>query len=101
MVLKELQSIMPKIAKEYNIGITEIDGERDHIHFLMELSPQDRPSTLISVLKSKSTSYLLTRFKFPYFGKHSKTLWSSSFFITTCGGAPLSIIKKYISNHSP
>jgi putative transposase len=98
-VLQTLQKIIPKIAAKYNTEVIEISGESDHIHFLLELSPQDTPSKIISILKSKSTSYLLNRFVFPYYGKHSNTLWSSSYFITTCGGAPLSVIKQYISNH--
>jgi len=99
-VLVQLLAIIPRIAAKYKVLIPEIAGGADHVHFLMELTPQDTPGSVISILKSKSTSLLLREFSFPYYGKLSNTLWSSGYFITTCGGAPLSVISNYIKSHS-
>ena len=64
----------------------------------METSPQDNLGSIIGALKSKSTSLVLNKYKLPYYGKHKRTLWSSGYFITSTGGAPLKLIKKYIEN---
>jgi len=64
----------------------------------METSPQDNLGSVIGVLKCKSTSLVLDNYKLPYYGKHKRTLWSSGYFITSTGGAPLEVIKRYIKN---
>jgi len=86
------------MANQMNVKISEINGESDHIHFILELSPQDILGNIIGALKSKSSSYLKSKYSFPYWGKHKKTLWSSGYFVSTTSGAPLKIIKKYIQN---
>lgn len=60
------------------------------------------PKVAISVLVNslKGVSSRLLRKQFPALVKrHWKgVLWSPSYFAASCGGAPLSIIKKYIEN---
>jgi putative transposase len=97
-ILSYLISILPQIAEQYKLKITEINGEADHIHFLLEASPQDCLGSVIGTLKCRSSSELQKVYKFPFWGKLSKTIWSKSYFICTTGGAPIEIIKKYIQN---
>ena len=99
-MLQYLCQFVPKIAEKHFLVIPEISGESDHIHFLLETSPQDNLGNIISILKSASTSKLLDNFGPLYYGKHKRTVWSSGYFVTTCGGAPLLIIKQYINNHN-
>jgi len=86
------------MAKEISVTITEINGGTDHVHFLLELSPQDNLGSVIGALKAKSSSYLKHKYAFPYFGRHKQTLWSSGYFVVSTGGAPLDVIEKYIQN---
>ena len=99
-MLQYLCHILPKIASKYSLVIPEISGEPEHIHFLLETTPQDNLGNVISILKSVSASMLLNKFGSFYYGKHKRTLWSSGYFVTTCDSAPLSIIKQYINNHN-
>lgn len=78
--------------------ITEVNGEDDHIHFLLEAPPSICLSDAIGKLKSKSASAMLDRFGSFFYGKHERTVWSSGFFVCSTGGAPLSVIKAYIEN---
>lgn len=87
------------MAEEMSVKILEINGDTDHVHFLLELTPQDTLGNVIGALKTKSSSYLKHKYTFPYFGKHLRTLWSSGYFAVSTGGAPLNIVKKYIENH--
>ena len=97
-ILQDLLSVLPKMAEEMLVKITDINGDKDHMHFLLELSPQDTLGNVIGALKAKSSSYLKRKYKFPYFGKHLTTLWSSGYFVVSTGSAPLDIVKNYIQN---
>jgi putative transposase len=86
------------MAEQMQVKITEINGDNNHVHFLLELTPQDTLGNIIGALKAKSSSYLKHKYAFPYFGKHLRTLWSSGYFAVSTGGAPLDVIKTYIQN---
>jgi REP element-mobilizing transposase RayT len=51
-----------------------------------------------STSKSKSAKALLDKFGSFFWGKHSRTVWSSGFFLCSVGGATLEILKQYIDN---
>jgi putative transposase len=90
--LNSLYGSIPRIAKEMGVSVGEIKGEPDHVHFLLETTPTDKLSSLIGVLKCKSTqSLLLSGFKFPFWGKLARTLWSG-------GGVSIDKLEKYIQN---
>jgi putative transposase len=76
----------------------EWNGEEDHIHVLLRYPPTLALSDLIGALKSKSASAMLDRVGPVYEGKHSRTFWSSGFFLCSVGGATLEILKAYIEN---
>jgi len=87
-----------KLALDSQCEITEINGEYDHIHFLLEAPPTTCPSEIIGKLKSKSASAVLDKFGSFFWGKHKRTVWSSGFFVCSTGGATLAVIKSYIEN---
>ena len=98
-VLDCLYESIPRIAKEMGVSVGEIKGEPDHIHFLLETTPTDKLSSLIGVLKCKSTqSLLLNGFKFPFWGSLVRTLWSSGYFVCSTGGVSIDKLEKYIQN---
>ena len=97
-ILLDIVSILPEIASSINVKITEINGSLDHIHFLLETTPQDNLGSIIGSLKCRSTKIIISKYNLPYYGKHSRTLWSSGYFVVSTGGAPLSIIEQYIKN---
>jgi putative transposase len=75
-----------------------MNGEKDHVHLLVEYPPKVAISRLVNSLKGVSSRMLKKRFGpiHPWY-KHGG-LWSASYFAASCGGAPLSIIKQYIEN---
>jgi putative transposase len=77
--------------------LIEFNGEEDHVHLLLELPPKVAISSLVNSLKTV-TSRLLRRDHATalksYYWKNA--LWSRSYFVASCGGAPLSVIKQYI-----
>lgn len=77
----------------------EFNGEDDHVHLLVHYPPKVALSKLVNSLKGVSSRYLRAE----YTGRINRTgtgsmLWSSSYFVGSCGGAPLSIVQEYIGN---
>ncbi len=74
-------------------------AEDDHVHLLVEYGPTVALSKLVNSLKGSSSKAL--REHRPEIRQHyglRNTLWSPSYFAASCGGAPLSIIKRYVEN---
>ena len=93
-----LKSSMEQVALAYNSQILEWNGGEDHILMLLRYPPTVVLSSLVGALKSKSASAVLDRFGSVYLGKHTRTFWSSGFFLCSAGGATLEILKAYIEN---
>jgi putative transposase len=65
---------------------------------LVEVDPQYGIYKLVKQMKGRSSRYL--RKEFPALKSRIPTLWTNSVFISTVGGAPLSVIKQYIENQN-
>jgi putative transposase len=87
-----------RVCKNYGCKLIEINGQRDHVHLLIEPLPHTTPSRLVNSLKGVSSRFL--RQEFPELEKYywKGGLWSPSYFIGSCGGAPLNELKDYIRN---
>ena len=74
----------------------EIDGGEDHVHLLVEYPPKVSVSTLVNSLKGVSGRLL--RKERPDIQRRywNGVLWSPSYFASSCGGAPISILRQYI-----
>jgi putative transposase len=66
----------------------------DHVHLLGECDPPFGIHRLVRLLKGRSSRIL--RQEFPVLVRTLPTLWTSSYVVSTVGGAPLTIIKQYI-----
>jgi len=78
--------------------LVEMDGEDDHVHvhLLVEYPPKLPVSSLVNSLKGVSSRLL--RQQRPDIRKRYRKgmLWSPSYFASSCGGAPISIVRQYI-----
>ncbi len=81
--------------------LLEFNGEADHIHFLLELPPTMALADFVNALKTGTSRRLRNEFKEHLASVYKKpVLWSRSYCILTCGGAPLEIIKQYIQQQA-
>jgi len=85
-----------RVCGDFGCSLVEMSGQRDHVHLLVEPLPHTTPSKLVNSLKGVSSRFL--RKEFPELEKYywKGGLWSPSYFIASCGGAPLEIVKEYI-----
>jgi putative transposase len=97
--LSALETYARKVCEDMEVELVEFNGEPDHVHLLVNYPPKLALSNLVNSLKGV-TSRLLRK-DFPeierYYWK-KKTLWSRSYFVSSCGGAPLEILKQYIQD---
>jgi putative transposase len=94
--LKLIEKSFREVALKMNFQILEFNGEKDHIHVLIEYPPKLSISVIVNTLKGVSSrKYGQAGFPKPY-GKQA--LWSPSYFVSSVGGAPLEILKSYIQN---
>jgi len=96
--LDAMRTVFEGVCADFEATLTEFDGEDDHVHLLVNYPPKITISTLVNSLKGVSSRML--RKGFPALAKRywKGGLWSPSYFAGSCGGAPISIIKKYIEN---
>lgn len=98
-VLLELEKIFSKVCQKFGAKLIDLNGERDHVHLLINYPPKISVSKLVNSLKGVS-SRMLRKKEFPSIMRAlwGKALWSPSYFAASCGGAPLHIIQQYIQN---
>jgi len=92
-----------EIARERCVGwggqLMEINGESDHVHLILSLPPNLKLSGFVNNLKTTSSRLMRRDFANelkPYYWK--PVLWSRSYCIISCGGAPLDVVRQYIDN---
>jgi len=93
---QRLLTIIQDVCNEHHVELLEAEAMPDHIHVLVSVDPQFGIHRLIRLLKGRSSRLL--RQEFPSLRRRLPTLWTNSYFVATVGGAPLSIIKQYVSN---
>jgi putative transposase len=100
--LERLKHIFESVCADFDVELREFNGERDHVHLLVNYPPKVRLSELVNSLKGVSSRLLKQEFpaihSFWSVRKSRGVLWTPSYFAGSVGGAPLSILKQYIEN---
>ena len=85
-----------EVAAKMDFQVEEFNGELDHIHALIEYPPKLSISQIVNALKGVSSRRDgQAGYPKPY-GKDA--LWSPSYFVSSVGGAPLEVLKRYIKD---
>jgi putative transposase len=94
--INRLRVIFAKVCADFEAQRLEMDGEDDHVHLLVEYPPTVAISHLVNSLKGVS-SRLLRKERPDLQTRYWKgVLWSPSYFASSCGGAPISLVRQYI-----
>ncbi|KXW57410.1 IS200/IS605 family transposase [Ferrovum myxofaciens] len=94
--IDRMRRMFGKVCEDMEASLVEMDGEDNHVHLLVEYPPKLAVSVLVNSLKGVSSRLL--RKERPDLKKRywKNVLWSPSYFASSCGGAPIGIIKQYI-----
>lgn len=91
-----LKELIRQKASEFKSEIIELEVMPDHVHLLVEVDPQFGIHRLIKNIKGYTSRVM--RQEFRALRTRIPTLWTNSYCVIACGGAPLSVIKQYIEN---
>ena len=96
-VLRELKKILYATVKKYpTLWIETLNTDEDHVHLQIEIPPNIAVSDAVDTLKSASSRYLRSKFKFIreiYLDKDG--IWSVGYFSSTIGLNEIQI-RRYI-----
>jgi REP-associated tyrosine transposase len=100
-VLSNLSGIFESVCKDFGAILVECEGEKDHVHLLVNYPPKVSITKLVNSLKGVS-SRLIRKKNCPSIKQHlwGGALWSPSYFAGSCGGAPISAIRQYIEQQN-
>ena len=93
---ERLTQIIREVCAEWDAPIVELETMPDHVHLLVVCDPQFGIHRLVKQIKGRSSRLL--REEFPHLRSRLPTLWTNSYFVATCGGATLEVIKRYVEN---
>jgi len=96
LAIRDLKGIFTKVCQDFRAELVECSGEDDHVHLLVTYPPTVTLSRLVNSLKGVS-SRRLRELRPEVSGRYYQgVLWSPSYFVASCGGAPLSVIAEYV-----
>jgi putative transposase len=97
--LNRMEQIMRDVCADFEAELREFNGEGDHVHLLVNFPPKVALSKLVNSLKGVSSRRM--RQEFPDLARHyyrANRLWSGSYFAGSAGGAPISVLRRYIED---
>ena len=94
--LDRLKTAFSTVCSAFEATLDEFNGERDHVHLLIQYPPKVAVSGLVNSLKGVSARRL--RQERPDIARRywRGGLWSASYFAASCGGAPIDVLRQYI-----
>ncbi len=95
--LDDLRLILASVCIDFESALIELEQEDDHVHVLVNPRPKVVVSKLVNSLRGIS-SLMIRKKNDPNIRKKlwGGALWSPSYFVGNCGGASISVIRKYI-----
>ena len=98
-IASNLKEILFKIAKDNSFDILEFNTEEDHVHLLIDCSPQHYIPDIMKAMKGVSARLLMKNhgdaLKKKLWGGH---LWNPSYFIATVSENTETQVRAYIQS---
>ena len=95
-----MQVLFEKVCENFETELVEFDGEKDHVHLLVNYPPKVAISKLVNSLKGVSSRKLRQQHEDVSAIYWKDVLWSPSYFAGSCGGAPIEIVRQYIEQQA-
>ena len=95
--LSRLVDIFDSVCADMDCVLEGFNGEENHVHLLVSITPTTPVTTLVNSLKGVSSRRL--RDEFPDIQKdcwNGKKLWTPGYYAGTTGGAGIETVRRYI-----
>ncbi len=84
---EKLRTYFSNVCADFEAELVEMDGEPDHVHLLINYPPK---LAISGRLLRRDRPDIAVRYYY------KGVLWSPGYFASSCGGAPISVIRQYI-----
>jgi putative transposase len=94
--LQKLRKSFDIVCAAFEAKLKAFNGAADHVHLVVEYPPKVALSNLVNSLKGVSARKL--RSQRPDIAQRywRGGLWSASYFVASCGGGPMTVLRQYI-----
>ena len=100
-MIARLHEIFADLCQKWDCKLIEFNGEADHIHLLFQYYPQMSIPKFVNSLKSVSSRKMRQEFQEEVDAVYWKDVfWNASYFIASCGGVTVSVLKKYVEGQN-
>jgi len=96
LISERLKELIYQKCAEIEADLIEMEIMPDHVHLLLEVDPRLGINRAVRSIKGFTSRSL--RREFRELTTRLPTLWTNSYFVSTVGGAPLAVIKRYIES---
>lgn len=99
-ITSDIKKLSYQIAKRHNVEINYAEVDKDHIHYMIETTPNINLSNFVRVLKQYTSYHIWKKHGF-YLSKcfwHEHTFWSDGYFIASIGEVSTETLKHYVQN---
>ena len=99
-ISNDIKELSYNICNKHNIIIREMETDKDHIHYMIELEPIISISKVVNIIKSYTTYHIWKLHKdylSKYFWKEN-TFWTDGYFACSIGNVSEKQLRKYIEN---
>jgi putative transposase len=86
--------VIVEVIAEKGAWLIELETMADQVHLLVEVEPQLGVHKMVKAITGRSSPVLGE--EFAWLKSKLPSLWTNSYFVATVGGAPLSVIKRYV-----
>ena len=92
-----IKASIKRSARKLGVTLEALECDKNHLHILFCYPPNLALSKIVPHFKGAS-SRLVQKAKLPEVTQKlwGRTFWSPSYFVVSCGGAPLDIVKTYV-----
>jgi len=88
-------------AKRLNLVLIEVNHDKNHVHLIVEYPPKISASSVAEALKGNSSFVVRRDCKEELQSKlWGSAFWTPSFFVVSCGGAPIETLKLYVQTQT-
>lgn len=99
-ISNDIKQFSYEICLKHDVRIKYMETDKDHIHYMIETTPNVAPSWVVDLLKSYTTFHIWRLHQNvlrKYFWKEN-TFWIDGYFICSVGNISEKILKEYIKN---
>jgi putative transposase len=97
MIRRDLREVFPRLAKQKDCVIEEGHLMPDHVHMLIAIPPKPSVSSILGVLKGKSSIWIAQKIANKPRNFVGHKFWARGYFVSTVG-ADEQVIKAYMQN---